>query len=487
MGEILVESSSRHTGRTEWALRAAAGLVLMLGASSPWLLPERPPLAVLVLALVVVACGPAVVRHVAARGREDPIDGAGFFALLCVLGYLIPLPAFLDERDAASTFLGYSYAGREQSLRVALATAVLSAVGFWIGWWGAAPVRRGPRTGAFRWDRRRLALVTVVYATIGLAAFALGVAAVGGPAALVEAQSDRLRAFAGINFLLYGAQLLPIAWLVHFRSRLEPGGAPFTPLMLIGGALALAPTLLLGTKVILFFTVGAAVLMHHRLRRPLGLTKIAMGGVLSVVLATGYDLIFREYLVNREITSIVLDNLTASEAAGIAIDRAVGSQFMQLQNLAVIVDAHRRELPPEHGRTFLPVFTQLVPRKLWAGKPTTPAGVFAEKLRPDLVENGTTFPPSFVGELYWNGGDLLVAVGMFLLGFTARHVERWRATGTPASAAVGAITVLMIPMLLRGDFSDTVTAWITLAAPTALAIKLASRQCDLNHTNPSGS
>lgn len=252
------------------------------------------------------------------------------------------------------------------------------------------------------------------------------------------------------------------------------GGAGLTTRFGLLGLLAVSPTLLLGTKVILFFAIGTTVLLVHQLRRRLGSVMVTIAGAAGLLGALGYDLYFREYLVSKEITSFVLDQLTPAERVNLVLERSVGSQFMQLQNLAVIVDAHDRDLAAEGGRTFLPVFTQLVPRLLFPSKPTTPSGMFALKLRPDLVEAGTTFPPSYLGELYWNAGAPLVVVGMLLLGWVARRVEWWRARRDPVASVVGAITVMMMPLLLRGDFSDTVTAWITLAAPTWLVLATAT-------------
>lgn len=75
-----------------------------------------------------------------------------------------------------------------------------------------------------RWHSRRLQLMVALYVVVGLAAFGLGVMLIGGPSQLLLAQADRLRVFSGLNFLLYGAQLLPIAWLAVLRRRLDPGG-----------------------------------------------------------------------------------------------------------------------------------------------------------------------------------------------------------------------------------------------------------------------
>lgn len=424
--------------------------------------------------LAVAATGP-LLMELGSRGGGSVLLGApGLFTIIYLLGYLAPLSAFLGERDAASVFLGYAYRDRDAALQAALAYASVGALAFWLGWWS---VRRAPtpqHAPEVRWHPDRLQLVVIVFSLVGLVAFALGVVAIGGPRALLDAQSDRLRAFAGINFLLYGAQLLPLGWLLVLLSRFRRPGPVLTPLMVIAGIAALAPTLLLGTKVLLFVTAGTALLMLHQVRMRFGPVAIVLFGAGGLVAATGYDLFFREYLVNREITSVVLGQLSAKERVELVLERSIGSQFMQLQNLAVIIDAHDQELTPERGRTFLPVFTQLIPRKLWAGKPTTPAGLFAGKLRPDLVERGTTFPPSFVGELYWNGGLLALTVGMLLFGWTARRVERWRALGTPAGLLVGSLTVMMVPMLLRGNFSDTVTAWLTFAVPSWVGLRFAT-------------
>jgi len=470
------------TGRavSEWRVVPTLALLVSVAAllAGFGMLSTRVSVAVFTLVATVVLPFLGVLL----RGGKNVVLGAPvFFVLVSLLGYLAPLPAFLGERDAGSIFLGYGYRDRQAAVESALAIAAGAGLAFWAGWWGARLIKRSRAVvGEHRWSGRRLQAVCFVYVLVGLTAFGLGVVALGGPQALIAAQSDRLRAFAGINFLLYGAQLLPISWLLVLLSRLfRPGQAVTVPFAL-WGALALVPTLLLGTKVLLFMTAGAALLMLQQTRIRLGGVALSVIGVVGLVAATGYDLYFREYLVNREITSVLLDQLSARERVELVFDRSVSAQFMQLQNLAVIVDAHEYELPAEHGRTFLPVFTQLIPRKVWPGKPTTPSGMFAEQLRPDLVEQGTTFPPSFVGELYWNGASALVLVGMFTFGWLMSVIERWRAAGSPSGLLIGAFSVLMVPVLLRGNLSDTITTWLTFALPTWGALKFCVTDAGVN-------
>lgn len=449
------------------ALLAAAAtiLVLLIVGAAKLSVPLRWAFVLAVVTLAPLLGGRA------ATGRPlDALGSPGLFAGLTLLGYLASLPAFLEERDAASVFLAYAYRDRAGSLEAALALATLGSAAFWAGWWVGRPQARARPRRSVRWNGRRLQLMVTLYSVLGLAAFSLGVVLIGGPSNLLLAQADRLRVFSGLNFLLYGAQLLPIAWLAVLRRRLEADGDGLTPRFLLLGLLAVSPTLLLGTKVIVIFVIGTSVLLFHQVRRRLRSAVVAVAGAVGLLGALGYDLYFREYLVRKEITSFVLSQLTPAERVNLVLERSVGSQFMQLQNLTVIVDAHDRDLAAEGGRTFLPVFTQLVPRLLYPSKPTTPSGMFALKLRPDLVEAGTTFPPSYLGELYWNAGAPLVFLGMLLLGWGSRRVEWWRARGDPMASVIGAITVMMMPLLLRGDFSDTVTAWVTLAVPTWLVL-----------------
>lgn len=444
--------------------------------ASELLLPERGALVPRALLLTGSVALPLIFGLAVRRPSVSLIGAAGLFVVTFLLGYIVPLASFIGEHDSASAFLAYSYRDRDVALATALDVATISAAMFWIGWCVTAVVGRPTIERPARWIGRNLQFVVAVYVVIGSALFALGVAAIGGPSALIAAQSDRLRAFSGVNYLLYGCQLLPLAWLVALNRRLSgpPADRRISAGFIFVGTLALAPTMFLGTKLILFFAAGTTAMLIDQLWRRVNVIAVIAFAGASLIGATAYDLIFRDYLVNRELVSVVLTDLSTADRAELVWEGAVGKQFMQLQLLTVTIDAHDTDLPAESGRTFLPVFTQLIPRRLWPGKPTTPAGLFAERLRPELVATGTTFPPSFVAELYWNGGTPLVVIGMLLLGGAARSVERWRTAAGRFGTLIGAMTVLMLPVLLRGDFSDTVTAWITFALPCIVAIALST-------------
>jgi hypothetical protein len=425
-------------------------------------------------ALAVMTAVPPLVFVRCSGRRVNALSPAAVFGAAVLLGYVLPVAAFADDRDLMSAFVQYPYADKPHALVLALQLATAGIGAFWLGHVIVPPVGCIRESKSARWSGRGLQFIVITYVILGLGLFGAGVVAIGGPSELIAAQGDRLRAFSGIN-IVQGAQLLPLAWLIVLRRRLDRDGPVYTPVFLSAGVVALLPTLLLGTKVVLFFTLTCTAILHSRLRRRIRAGVVVMVATLGIALASVYDLYFREYLPNEGFTSFVYEALTPAERVSLLFERTLGGQFMQLQMLAISIDAHATDLLPARGATFLPLFTQLIPRKLYPAKPTTPAGMFTERLRPDLMENGTTFPPSFMGELYWNGGAMLLLLGMFGLGLGVGFLERWRARDTPVRSLVGAATVVFLPFLLRGDFSDAAVAWFVFALPLAVGASISTR------------
>lgn len=423
--------------------------------------------------LATIAFAPPTLAVICGIRRPNYLCAASILPACVLLGYLLPLSDFTEGRDVMSAFLGYQYVDKDAAIATALALATGAVLLFWLGYL-IAPNRQARPIVAQIWRRDGVRTVIIAFVTIGTASFLGGVAVLGGPRALIASAADRLDAFRGINFLLFGVQLLPLAWLVGWLRRLSTGVSLWSWQLAIGGILSFSASLLLGTKLIVAIIVVTAVILYNSMRRRIRLRSLVVGTLLSIVGATTYDLYFREYLVNEgTLTSVVLEQLSASDIGQLLIARTLGTQFMQIQMLALMVDAVPETLPPQSGKTFLPVFTQLVPRRLWPDKPTTPAGLLTDALQPARLDQGTTFPPSFMGELYWNFRGLGVLFGFFVAGIVFRNADERINDPDLRQRVIGAFTIASLPILLRGDFSDTVTAWITFVLPILFALRVA--------------
>jgi hypothetical protein len=446
---------------------------------------EADPITLAALVLAAVLSGPLCCAWLARR-RTDPLSVAVVFIVLIVLGYLLPLPSFLEGIDKASLFVGYVYHRKEEAVTRALWLAAGGSLAFLIPlvcFRVASPTPEAERDAApVVWSADRLRTVGILYTVTAVVMFLIGVVIIGGPAALLAAQSDRLRAFSGINFLLYAVQLCPIFallwWMWMIASGVRPGLRFWIYVLLSFGVCALE-----GSKLIIVLMLMAGVYIYHVRVRPFKARYLAIAGFLTLVGASAYDLYFREYAVNHEIASIDL-NVPIQNKAMLLADRALGGQFIQIQMLSIIVDGTPGLFEYEHGATFIHAVTFIVPRALWPDKPTTNAGRFAETLRPDIVEQGTTFPPSMMGEFYWNFGDVGVIVGMLAVGCMYRGAERAMLARPrdPCVALPCAFFWSLLIVGIRGSLPDIIAQGVFFILPAYFAARYVVRPRRIIHS-----
>ncbi len=132
-------------------------------------------------------------------------------------------------------------------------------------------------------------------------------------------------------------------------------------------------------------------------------------------MAYAFDLFFREYLAVGHLETI--DGLFTPQFFAQLLPSFLGSTFIQLQTLMLMVYSMLSMLPFQNGATFLSIIYAVIPKGMMPGKPGSPAGISSEAFFPTQLYFGTSIPPSYVGEFYLDLGWFGPPIAGFILGY----------------------------------------------------------------------
>jgi oligosaccharide repeat unit polymerase len=356
----------------------------------------------------------------------------------------------------------------------ALVMALLAAVAFALGWYSHG--RRAVSVGyRIRWRPSTLALFGVVYTAVGLGLFAVGVALVGGPSAVLGGLGDRIRLTQGLNYLFQATNLLIVVSLVWFTWLLTTGRSIRSTAFWCYTLVAFGVSALQGSKSILFIFLLALAVLYHRMRSRIPGALAMLGGAVTFIALTAYALFTREYLAVGQL--VTLRAWDASSLFNVLRVEFVGN-FIQLQTMIVLVGRVPHELQYQLGRTYLATLTMPVPRGLWPSKPLPSTGVFTLAFWPDSwLNSGTTLPPGLFGEFYLNYGWIGVAIGAFVFARIGRTllVRHSAAPLDPYRVLLYALFVAMTAHYVRGDFAVSV-AFLELLLPMLVLLHFCTRR-----------
>jgi hypothetical protein len=298
----------------------------------------------------------------------------------------------------------------------------------------------------------------------------LGVLLLGGPYAFIVGLPDRTRAFAGLNYFVQSSLLLPIFALVWFAYLLSQRRL-WSIWFAIYAGIAMGIGSMAGQKANIFIVLVAAGVTFHMLYRriPLRLLPLPLGA--GICLLAAYDLYFREYLVLGGLGGGD-PYVTFGERFGRMLGRVLAGNFIQLQQLTVMVDAVPDVLPWQYGRSYLMLLLSPIPSSIWPEKPPLSAYDYTMMLWPHRwIGEGTSMPPSLMGEMYLNFGPIFVAIGMCAFGYGYGIAYRWMRDRLDQPFAVLCYGVLLGLMLhyIRGEFvAATVLLLVALTPLVAL-------------------
>lgn len=139
--------------------------------------------------------------------------------------------------------------------------------------------------------------------------------------------------------------------------------------------------------------------------------------------------------------------------------------FEMFRELLYIADAVPERMPFRYGRTYFVQAVNPIPRAVWPSKPIDDAGLELAKLKGMVVHGDAylTVSPGLIGEMYWNGGLIGIALISILLGYLAKSWDRGRPLTTRSVLAFTVFAAGLGIIFLSGRSINAATLYGMLA------------------------
>jgi oligosaccharide repeat unit polymerase len=301
----------------------------------------------------------------------------------------------------------------------------------------------------------------------------------GGSDQLVEATSNRTRAFAGLNFVILlqnGFLSVGIAWALMLTNRRYRFSKLDIALFGVYVIFSIGIIALQGAKATIFvYILALAVIWHYRVKSFSAVKLLVWGAVLFVLLMI-YHVIKQEYLVVGYFVFRQYGSNLFTAFLKFLYLQFTGN-MMQLQALAVLIDAMPHGLPFLHGRTLLMIALIWVPSAFFPGKPLTAPGVFTMAFWPEAwLQQGTTLPPGYFGEMFMNYGWFGLIGGGLLAGYLYGRSYRAMSARPDCDLTLGrhALFLSLLLHYFRGEVASVTVLFLTVYVPFWLIIKFSS-------------
>ena len=408
------------------SLVAVVSACVALGGTAAFAIQNWSLSALLVTAICIVLAAPIIVRGLA--GRLDVFEPIVMFSLAWAVMFVVR-PAAMIQSSSYIFDTGVSQTDLRATFPMMLFLGLVGAIGFMIGYllpWGHRLARR------LRPPPESLAPDILV-------TYALGVALVGAvlfSLFLITTHIGLGTFLAGRSLSLTGARVAstsyfwqgPYLWIPSALILLEYGRRSKNSIM-FGCGLVLAIMLVLraialGDRILLLPLLGSLFVLHYirRDRRP---RKLTIVGVLLVALIGSSAIAdLRDASVRAENSTlgILTRDITSPDRWWVTLTAHPDSG--EAPALALALTVIPQQVPHTNGMaTVGDVFTRVIPRRLWPGKPPAPKERVIAAALPAEHQLGIA-NPEFTSLLafYMDGGALGCLVGMIGYGLVARSV-----------------------------------------------------------------
>jgi oligosaccharide repeat unit polymerase len=398
------------------------------------------------------------------QGKVDLLSPPVLLSIVCILGYLVPLPSFIAGIDLLSIIWPYRFdnlfSAAEKALGLTAAGVFAANVGYWLGRYRNASGQSSIRI----YVPKKLLLSGLFACLWGLGSLILTVLIVGGMTQYILGLSDRVRMFQGLNYIMMGLHF-PLCFAFVWWLRLLEQRHPWNIRFLVFLLFAFGLSALGGNRSSTFPIVVAGVAAYHRLYRAVSLGKFVLWSTFGSMFLVGTSIVVREYLVSGSFHTVD----SSLQSWLFAWHYGMSGDFYQLQALAILADNIPHNMPYEYGSTYFYFFIALIPYSLWPGKANfeTAAGFFAKAFWYDhWFYTGTTIPPSLIGEMFLNFGPIGIVLGMFIFGLIYKIFSRLPSRGITASSICHFFMLGAMVSYIRGEFSSATVTLLTLLFPT---------------------
>jgi oligosaccharide repeat unit polymerase len=385
----------------------------------------------------LISIGLILSCHFLGQTQESSVRlASNYWIIFYVLGYFLPIPIFLDGSDGWSTIWGFTFQDKEAALKEALILTTLGGLLLSFFSRGIGRIKSKPDNSKIReikmnqyiLDRVSIFRLTILFIMV-LAVLIFGIQIIGGLWNLIQNLGDRITLFAGLNGLF-----LPLNTLIgacFAISGARAANVKISGIIEIIAILATLPVLfLLGQKSnILILILGISIIKLSTARR-IRLIPLILIAFIGINFLLMYEFIFREALI----IGVDKEKLTFEGWSNFLWTQVTGN-FMQIQNLTVLIDAMPRELAYTLGDTYIAIFSLIIPQQFFGVKPLTAAGVNTLAFWPDIVaRESTTMPPGLFGEAYMNFSWFGFLSLCILIGLLLRSVDKPWLTGRERTA-----------------------------------------------------
>lgn len=406
---------------------------------------------------------------------------ANLFFIFWFAGVILPIMPFLNETDGFSTMWPYEFNDKINSLYFALFIYLAVLLFFYLGYAVTVRLFRAKKNifmpsklGGLNFEIR-----AAIISAIGLLSVLFLVYLLGGVNSWLQAGGNRIREFAGLNFIVLiqnGLLAVSIGWFIKITDSASGFRARNHYLFLFFSLFVLVLIAFQGAKSTIFVYLFALLVIWHSKVRRLPLWRLAIIGIIFYILLMIYHLVKQEYLV---VGYFVFYN--PSDGWIVSFARFLLHQFtgnlMQLQTMTVLVDAIPNYLELQYGATLKMVLLIWVPSLLYPDKPLTAPGIFTTALWPEKwIAEGTTMPPGLFGELFMNFGVWGAIFGAIIFG-SIYGVLYMRVVhfGRQIDLGLYAIMAGLLLHFFRGELASVTVLLFSLVIPLVWLLKGRSR------------
>lgn len=438
------------------------------------------PDAVVVAAIGVLCVAPLLLR--AMQHRFDFFEPLVITNLAFLVMYVARPTAMLIV-GGPHEFKGYVIDDR---LSLSLLLALLGVAGTQIGYalpWAARKAARMPLPlGEF--DVQRTVVLALGISLVGLALFAVFLYSSGGLGVLQQLLTGRSQLqesyfrgssayFYSAPQLLWPASLLLMAMGIANRRRefVLLSFAALVPLAIFAGGR--------GARIILVPLLLSPVVYRYlaRNRRPRPLVLfLGLYLIFTVGIAYFRDTRTTGVAISRtaELRHAVLD--PSYEFRQLVLHGVDADMF---ESLAVETEVVPSKLPISPVDWLYRTAAKPVPSTLWRGKPLAPDEQLNKTLYPSETVRASSSAGLF-GDLYLFGGAPGIALGMVLFGALFRLPWEYlrRAPAAPAPQLILTVSLMFIPILLRGTIGDSTARALFGFVPLLIAMRVCVRHGD---------
>lgn len=431
----------------------------------------------LVVCLSILIPAPIVAR--ALKRRFDLFEPI----VLVSLGFAI---LFLARPLAhmASGDMGYRGRSIDAGFNSALAIALVGVIGVYLGYVArvgqvvATRVRPLPR----EWAVATLTAYAAFLSLLGLMLFALFAWQIGGLETIKgilrgRSSSDSALYNSSSAYFFYGPFLCIPATLLLLASASRRNLAVFIVPTFATAGLVLLVTLNRGDRQWLMMLIIPLLILPYlrRERRP---RLIAVAVTLVVLFLVGIT-----FLRDRRIIGPGQERPTIGrivDAPAVAWHEFIlGPDTEMFAVLSLLAEDMGSRFPHDPGITLKSLATNWVPSDFWRTKPETADLEIYKRLFPDqyrITKAGTA--PSLFGGFYYDSGFVGVFVGAFAFGILVRFLHGYyqRDPTNRAVQVLYAIALPLVPVLLRGNPTDTAARATFVVAPVVVGFLIAGRR-----------